>query len=100
MLFISGKKRSISRLRTEAKRNTVGIRAAINEYRTGNGRTAATLLRQAELGLTEILKGITELTEREADLVEPAVTELETELLKLCGRKGPLLAFNRAARLN
>ncbi len=70
-------------LQEEVRRNTADAQAAAHEYRTGSVRRAAALLRQTESRFTEILKGITELSEAEADLLEPAFTELETELLDL-----------------
>ncbi len=58
-------------------------RTAASDYKTGKENRAAELQLAAERAWAKILKAIVDLTEEEADLVEPIFTELEEELLSL-----------------
>lgn len=62
--------------------STLAKTAAI-ECRTGASTHAAELHRAAERACEEISKAIVELTEEEAELVEPMFTGLEDQLLTL-----------------
>ncbi len=65
-----------------AEAETLATTAAF-DYETGNEIRAAELQLAAERAWTTILKAIVDLTEEEADLVEPIFTELEEQLLRL-----------------
>jgi hypothetical protein len=57
--------------------------SAIIEYRTGSGSRAAELHLRTKRAWIEIINGIAELPENEADQVEPMFTRLEEQLFTL-----------------
>jgi 3-polyprenyl-4-hydroxybenzoate decarboxylase len=67
-------------VRQEIKSALELLGCAAKAYRQGQGKRAALLFAAAETSYFEMLVNISDLTEEEADLVEPDITELEVEL--------------------
>jgi hypothetical protein len=74
---------SIDSLRKQIAEAEALARTAAFDYETTNETRAAELQLAAERAWATILKAIVDLTEEEADLVEPILTELEEQLLSL-----------------
>lgn len=73
----------ISSVRKQAAVAAALATAAAIQYATGNEIRAAELHIAAERACAEIIKAIVDLTEEEADLVEPMLTGLEEQLFTL-----------------
>lgn len=74
---------SIESVRRQIAEAQALARNAAFDYETGNETLAAELQLTAERAWAKILKAIVDLTEEEADLLEPIFTKLEEQLLSL-----------------
>jgi hypothetical protein len=74
---------SIESVRRQIAEAQALAKTAVFDYETGDESRAVELQLAAVRAWTKILNAIVDLTEEEADLVEPVFTELEEQLLGL-----------------